>query len=148
MYCVVQIGSRIARLEWGTTRRTFSWASASPEEAIRISNETSIRMRKSPRKISKGRVSGHGTHRNRRHAARNQYLCALKGRLHGLRGGRRLAGRAVRRAPVRCGGGGQHFPCPCDRGPAGEGAQPGRHPPGGGEPFCPGHDPWRPTPFW
>ena len=57
-----------------------------------------------------------------------------QGRLRGVRGGRRLARRAVRRGHFRCGGGRQHSGGRRDPGAARAGAQPGRHRLGRGEP--------------
>src|SRR5258708_4469026 len=110
MYCVVQIGSRMFRLECGTTRSTLSWAAAG--KRAKNARSASRRMRKSPREKTRRRVAqgthGHGTHRNRRLPARDQHLRAIEGRLCGLRSGRRMAGRAIRRAALRRGRGRQH----------------------------------------
>src|SRR5438105_10467128 len=77
MYCVVQIGSRMLRLECGTTRRTLSCAFA-PNARTAASAASSIRMRESSPGKSENRVAGHGAHRNRRLPARDQHLAPAK----------------------------------------------------------------------
>src|SRR5258707_3684508 len=64
MYCVVQIGSRMLRLECGTTRRTLSCAFA--EKTTRTAAAIKKgRMRKSPgSEATRRRLTGHSTHRN------------------------------------------------------------------------------------
>src|SRR5229473_3865445 len=76
MYCVVQIGSRMLRFECGTTRRTLSWAFTQEKKTASASAARTLRpMRKSPRsETTRGRLTGHGTHRNRRLPVREDRL--------------------------------------------------------------------------
>src|SRR6478736_3257274 len=71
MYCVVQIGSRMLRLECGTTRSTLSCALA-PKATNSAAKRAKRRMRESPAARTRGRLTGHGTHRNRRLSARDE----------------------------------------------------------------------------
>src|SRR2546423_1115268 len=65
MYCVVQIGSRMFRFECGTTRSTWSCALAL-KTARSAARRARRRMRESPAGATRGRLTGHGRHRNQR----------------------------------------------------------------------------------
>src|SRR5258706_9145793 len=126
MYCVVEIGSRMLRLECGTTRRTLSCAVADEKTTRTAAAMMKRRMRKSPgSEATRRRLTGHSTHRNPSTAAspeghRAHGACAAlarqpngrdgrhraRGNLQQLRTGRDLglAGRALLVVSPRQGG--------------------------------------------